>query len=214
MTRTSINPGRVEWCGHSALACLGDTEDGRCSTLVRTVEVVLSPHGSGSVCLLLCRPDEAQGTEREPNLLISNNAPLAHWLLEGWLRKFPEIRDLPSMESIVHAELVSSTSGWTLPGAAGAFCFDSGTCELELQLSGLGEPIPVELRAEVGPTGLHEMYGVVVEANAARISVNGRQRRGRILYQGSEEERIGLAMMVLSQTWVATSANGGRADAA
>ena len=61
MTRTSINPGTVEWSGENPGIYLKEDPVGDYTALALFFRVVLSPYGRGNAAIVLGMPDAAKG---------------------------------------------------------------------------------------------------------------------------------------------------------
>ncbi len=89
MTRTAINPGRVDWSGENPGIYLKEASDGDYTALALFFRVVLSPHGRGHAGLVLGAPGEARGWPEVPNLIMTDNQAMMRWIVNGWVTRMP-----------------------------------------------------------------------------------------------------------------------------
>ena len=107
MTRVSINPGRVEWCGESHRICLYDQGSGCPASVAMVFRICLSPFGRGIGCMVLGDPGKSEGWPGASNLLMTDNQRLMRWIVDGWVRRDPELCDLPAPGSMAWLDLES-----------------------------------------------------------------------------------------------------------
>jgi len=201
MNRTSINPGSVEWCGENSCICLKQGK--RDSALALLYRVVLSPHGRGCGCIVLGAPDDGAGWPQAPNLLLADNQPLMRWVVDGWVSRMQQFRNLAGFGHMTWLDLDSSVR---IPGADGlrhAETLRGPGVEVELNWWNLGMPVPVEAGREHSGTGRHEMYSVFVEAGKASVLINGTELSGSVANRKMFGRTMKSAFLALSQTWVA-----------
>ena len=89
MTRTSINPGRVDWSGENPGIYLNLDPAGDYTALALFFRVVLSPFGRGHAALVLGEPDQAKGWPDVPNFIMTDNQRMMRWIVDGWVTKMP-----------------------------------------------------------------------------------------------------------------------------
>ena len=101
MTRTSINPGRVDWSGENpGIYLKSNPGDAEYSALALFFRVVLSPYGRGHAAIVLGAPDSALGWPDVPNLIMTDNQRLMRWIVEGWVTKMPTFIGKPGLSAM------------------------------------------------------------------------------------------------------------------
>jgi len=202
MTRTSINPGRVDWSGENPGIYLKETEDGDYSTLALFFRVVLSPHGRGHAALVLGAPDEAKAWPDVPNFILTDNHRMMQWIVDGWVRKMPTFvgrAGLPAMAWLT-LEGVERRPG-NLKSHYAEILRGPGI-NLEMNWRDMGPPIPVEVTRENSATREHEMTSVFLEAKSADISLNGTPLKGEVRNRHFFGRTMSTAFLAFSETWV------------
>jgi hypothetical protein len=202
MSRTPINPGRVEWSGENPGIYLKSDPAGDYTALALFFRVVLSPHGRGHAGLVLGAPDEARGWPEVPNLILTDNMPMMRWIVDGWVTRMPTFRGRAGLGAMtwLDCETVQKRPGdlktrysETLRGA---------DTEMELVWRDMGPPLPVEVTAENSATKAHEMYSVFLEAGSAEIRLNGTDLPGAVGRRQFFGRDMSTAFLAFSETWV------------
>ena len=203
MTRTSINPGRVDWSGENPGSYLKtDPTDEAYSTLALLFRGVLSPHGRGHAALVLGAPDAAQGWPHVPNLIMTDNQRMMRWIVDGWVTKMPTFIGKPGLEAMTWLDCNSvekrpgdlkSRYSETLRGSGAT---------LQMVWKDMGDPIPVEVTKENSATKAHEMYSVFLEAKSAEVILNGTALPGQVADRQFFGRTMSTAFLAFSETWV------------
>ena len=203
MSRTSINPGRVEWSGENPGIYLKHHQDdeGYC-VLSLFFRVVLSPYGRGHAAIVLGAPDAAKGWPDETNFIITDNQRMMRWIVDGWVSKMPTFVGRAGLQhmSWLNLESVQRQPG-DLKTDYREILRGSGVT-LEMRWSNMGDPLPVEVTAENSATKEHEMYSVFLEAKSAAITVNGSMLRGTVQSRQFFGRTMSTAFLAFSETWV------------
>lgn len=209
MTRTSINPGRVDWSGENPGIYLKEDPDGDYTALAVFFRVVLSPHGRGNAALVLGAPDEARGWPDAPNFIMTDNQRLMRWIVDGWVSKFPTFVGRAGLDAMswLDLESVEKRPG-DLKTQYSEILRGSGVTT-EMVWRGLGAPLPVEVTKENSATKEHEMYSVFLEAADASIVVNGTPLKGSVQDRPFFGRTMSTAFLAFSETWVTPLAEGG-----
>lgn len=202
MTRTSINPGRVEWSGENPGIYLKTDNDSDYSTLALFFRVVLSPFGRGTAALVLGNPQSRQGWPDTPNFIITDNQQLMRWIVDGWVSKMPTFVDRPGLAGMSWINLESSERSSGSLAHTYKETVRAPGFELEMVWSDLGEPIPVEVTEENSATGEHEMLSVFLEAASARILINGTPLPGEVADRQFFGRNMSTAFLAFSETWL------------
>ncbi|MEM7429474.1 MAG: hypothetical protein AAF441_25660 [Pseudomonadota bacterium] len=202
MTRTSINPGRVDWSGENPGIYLKQDPAGDYTALALFFRVVLSPYGRGHAAIVLGAPDEAAGWPEVPNFIMTDNQRLMRWIVEGWVTKMPTFigrAGLPAM-SWLDVSSVEKRPG-DLKARYSEILRGSGVT-LEMNWMDMGPPLPVEVTKENSATKAHEMYSVFLEAKQAEIVINGTPLPGAVADRQFFGRTMSTAFLAFSETWV------------
>ena len=97
-------PGTVEWSGENPGISLKSDPNGPFTTLASFFRIVLSPHGRGHV-LVLVRP--ASEFVRTPAVCLTDNEPLARWLVQEFVTKFGAFQGIAAMHELIYRKLDS-----------------------------------------------------------------------------------------------------------
>lgn len=203
MARISRNPGRVEWSGESPGIYLKDNpKSDHYDTLALFFRVNLSPYGRGHAALVLGAPDEPRGWPDVPNVLLTDNMHLMRWIVEGWVAKMPDFAGQPGLGAMtwLYGESVEKCAGdietrysETLSGPG---------LTLEMTWLDMHPPISLEATKENSPTKAHEMYSVLLSANAAEVKINGQELKGKVAERHFLGRTMPSAFLSFSETWI------------
>lgn len=203
--RTAVNRGRVEWTGDNPGIYLKTEAGGDWTALAVSFQITLSPHGRGRAMVVLGSPDEAASYPDAPNLCITDNPPLMHYLIDGFLSKFPTFRGragLGAMRFLPLTEILREGSYETRYVET----TKSGDTSLALTWGDLGAPFAVEVTPEQSATGEHDMYSLFMEARSGGIAVDGQVLPGEIVQRPFFGTMMSSAFLALSETWVTPNA--------
>lgn len=201
MTETIVFPGTVEWSGENPGISLKEAADGPFTTLASFFRVVLSPHGRGHALVLLQSPQDASPSADRANVCLTDNEPLARWLVSDYVSHFGAWRGLPGLQHLRYQRLDRVTaSGDAITRYAETV--SAGDMTVELAWSGLGRPFCFALAPAQSATGQHHMPSVFVGCESATISVNGVRRPGAPVPREIAGHRISTAMLAFSETWI------------
>ena len=203
MTRTSINPGRVDWSGENpGIYLKRDQASEAYDTLALFFRVVLSPYGRGHAAIVLGAPDEAKGWPEVPNLIMTDNMAMMRWIVEGWVTKMPTFIGKAGLQAMTWLDCESVSKR---PGDLKARYSETlrgSDVTLEMIWRDMGPPIPVEVTKENSATKAHEMYSVFQEAKAAEIVLNGEALPGQVAERQFFGRTMSTAFLAFSETWV------------
>lgn len=201
MADTLVFPGTVEWSGENPGISLKEAPDGPFTTLASFFRVVLSPHGRGHALVLLLSPQDGAPPADRANLCLTDNEPLARWLVSDFVAHFGAWRGLPGLRGLQYRRLDSVASeGDAITRYAEVV--RSGDLEVRLEWSGLGRPFCFALSPEQSATGRHHMPSLFVGCDAATVTVNGQRRSGAPMPREIAGQRISTAMLAFSETWL------------
>jgi hypothetical protein len=180
---------------------LKDEADGPFVTLASFFRVVLSPHGRGHALVLLETPPVDGSEPSALNVCVTDNEPLARWLMAEFVSHFGAFRGVPALKGLAYRRLTGvATSGDSRSSYTERVTGDG--IDATLTWAGLGAPFMVDLPPEKSATGTHEMYSLFVESERAAITVNGRAVRGRSVPRDFAGRRSTTAFLAFSETWV------------
>jgi hypothetical protein len=201
MAETLVFPGAVEWSGENPGISLKEVPDGPFTTLASFFRVVLSPHGRGHALVLLQSPQADSPPAEAPNLCLTDNEPLARWLVSDYVAHFGAWRGLPGLRTLQYRRLDTVTPGGDAI-ARYSETVRAGDTTVVLEWSGLGEPFCFALPPAQSATGRHHMPSLFVGCETATVTVDGRRRPGAPIPREIAGRRITTAMLAFSETWI------------
>ena len=200
MAEPILFPGVVEWSGENPGISLKQQADGPFTTLVSFFRVVLSPHGRGHALVLLQAPQEADGAK---NVCLTDNEPLARYLVAGFVSNFGAFKGLPGLSALTYRAL-DSVAGSGDPASRYSETVRAVDMTVELTWSGLGEPFCFALPPDKSATGRHHMPSLFVGCAEASVTVNGMALPGKPVPRDVAGHSISTAMLAFSETWIRT----------
>jgi hypothetical protein len=198
MAEPILFPGTVEWSGENPGISLKTDPDGPFTALASFFRVVLSPHGRGHALVLLENP---QQNGAPGNVVLTDNEPLARYLISDFVSHFGAWRGLPGLAGITYRKLDSVVASGD-PARSYTETVKAGDLTVALNWSGLGAPFCFALTPAQSATGKHAMPSLFVGCDAASISVNGRTLPGKPVPRDVAGKRISTAMLAFSETWI------------
>jgi hypothetical protein len=201
MIRSPIHPGRVAWTGENPGIYLKDQQDGPWTGLATFFRIIWSPYGRGAGVLLLDQPDVEKGLPEAVNICISDNEPLARFLVQDFFSNFASFRVSPGIKAITYLPL-------TEVRRAGDVVNDyteivkSIDFEVVMSWKSLGSPYAVDMPADKGPTRRHQMYSVFLDSTDASVTVNGRALKGKVAQRDFADTRKPTAFLAFSESWM------------
>ena len=97
MIASPIHPGVVDWTGENPGIYLKEIQDGPWVSLATFFRITYSPHGRGHGVLLLQRPDDEVSIPEAANICISDNEPMARFLVDEFFSKFASFKVSPGL---------------------------------------------------------------------------------------------------------------------
>jgi len=191
-------PGTVEWSGENPGISLKTDPDGPFTALASFFRVVLSPHGRGHALVLLAEPGTpgARG-----NVVLTDNEPLARYLIKDYVANFAAFRAAPALSAIGFRRL-DGVVVEDVPNESYAEVLTSGDMTIRLAWEGLGVPFAFAHRPETSATGVHWMPSLFVGCTTARIEVDGAALPGAPVPRMVAGHAISTAMLAFSETWI------------
>jgi hypothetical protein len=200
-SRIPVNPGQVEWSGDNPGIYLKRLADGPFTALALFFRVVLSPHGRGTVMLVLGDPDVPAGWPNARNLCISDNQSLCRYLIDGFVANMPSFR---GQVGLPHARYLPLTAARTLGSTDARYAevVECDTLVAEMAWEQLGTPFAVEATKEQSSTGTHDMVSIFLEARAAQVTLAGQRLEGQVADRQLFGRTISTAFLAFSETWI------------
>ena len=194
-------PGTVDWSGENSLMSLKADPDGRFVTLASFFRVVYSPHGRGHALVLLQSPNQIDAPADRANLCMTDNPPLARYLIAEFLAHFAAYKGLPGLANLSFRPIDRVAASGD-PATAYHETVEAGDLRVVLSWSKLGAPFTVVLTPDKSATGRHHMPSLIIGSDDAFVTVNGRRLAGRPVPRDFAGRRITSAMLAFSETWV------------
>jgi hypothetical protein len=196
-----IHPGKVAWTGENPGIYLKDVQDGPWTGLMCFFRIFYSEHGMGTGIVVLDQPGVAQGYPGVFNFCISDNEPLARYLIDEFLSKFASFRVSPGLQAVTHLSMIESRrEGSTL--STYMEVVRSADLEVVATWKKLGSAYAVDMPAENGPTKLHQMYSLFLDAEEGLVTINGRPLPGKVVQRDFAGTRKSTAFLAFSESWM------------
>ncbi len=204
MSASPIHPGPVDWTGENPGIYLKDAQDGPWTGLTTFFRIVWSPHGMGHGVVVLDQPGVEKGLPEVQNFCITDNEPLARFLVAGFFSNFMSFRVSPGLKVIAYLPLTEVRRDGD-PRTRYREIVKSPDFEVVMTWDKLGAPYAVDMPADQGPTKRHEMYSLFVDAGDAAVTVNGRPLRGKVVERDFAGTRRSTAFLAFSESWMRTA---------
>src|SRR5215217_4666031 len=154
--------------------------------------------GMRSCC---CNRLNANPSGERGNYCLTNNEPLARYLIAEFVSHFGSFKGLPGLGSLVYRPLDSVVASGD-PASTYSETVRAGDLEVRLTWSGLGEPFCFALPPDKSATGKHHMPSLFVGCQDATVKVNGRTLSGKPVPREIAGRTITTAMLAFSETWI------------
>ena len=194
-------PGQVDWAGENPGMYLKESETGPFTGLVSFFRVVLSPQGRGHALVLIEAPERAESDADRLNVCVTDNQPMARYLVENFVSAFGAFRGCAGLKGLVYRKLETVTTAGDHRSTYLETVIGDGV-EARLSWGGLGEPFMVDMPAASSATGKHQMFSLFVESRDAVATVNGRRLRGRSQPRDFAGRPSTTAFLAFAETWV------------
>jgi hypothetical protein len=198
---TPIHPGTPDWSGENPGILLKEDPEGPWSAMALFFRIVYSPEGAGHALLLYEDPMRAASLPETHNVMVSDNEPMARYLMANFIGKLPSFGGVPGFPAVQYLALDQVAAG----GDARSRYTESlraGDLRVELVWDDLGAPVALELPVEETGTKEHEGFTVLVESRTASILVNGRALPGRPVPRVQAGLETTSAFLYFSETWI------------
>ncbi len=199
--KSPIHPGKVDWTGENPGIYLKDDQEGPWTGLMCFFRILYSDHGMGSGIVVLDQPGIMQGYPAVLNFCISDNEALARYLIDEFFSKFASFRVSPGVQAVTHLPMIECRrEGDTL--STYSEIVRSADLEVVATWKNLGPAYAVNMPAENGPTRLHEMYSVFLDAGDGLVTINGRPLAGQVVQRDFAGTRKSTAFLAFSESWM------------
>lgn len=205
---TPVVPGTVDWSGENPGMYLKERPDGPFVTLVSWFRVVHSPHGRGHALVLLEAPlyeGRLPGAPEVLNVCVTDNEPLARWLVEEFVAHFAAFRGATALETMEYRPLTGTAVSGDPRSAQVEWVKGEGV-DATLAWEDLGPPYLLQLPPEQSATGRHTLVSLFVDAARVTARVNGRALRGRPVPRDRAGRSGSSAFLAFAETWIRTGA--------
>tara|TARA_Y100001960_G_C14686761_1_gene834202 strand:- start:420 stop:1034 length:615 start_codon:yes stop_codon:yes gene_type:complete len=191
----------IDWTGENPGIYLKDDPSGPWTTLASFFRIYASPKGPGTALLLLASPTLEFSAEQAPNVCITDNEPLARWLVNDFAAHFEFFRNTPSIPGINYLRLDSSIRNGDALNTYSE-TVSGGGHKVRLDWSGLGTPFGMVVPPESAPTGKHTFLSMFVGAKGGTVTLNGAQLPGQPIPRDAFGRQITSAFLAFSEIWM------------
>ncbi len=200
---TGIKTGTLDWTGDNPFIYLKTDPEQDWSSLSLYFRIASSAYGSGQAILVLDKPYE-DGQESDARLLITDNQPLAEYLVQDFVRYFGLFRKAVALDKLqVLSDGVFQTVNRFPELVSESVTSASAGLTVELQWHQMTQPaICVDLPQSQTQTQKHEMMCVFHPAQQARVLINGTALPGNTIERDFNGSRAQSASLANSETWV------------
>ena len=201
MPNSPIHPGAVAWTGENPGIYLKDEQDGPWTGLMTFFRITWSEHGRGHGVVLLDDPNVEQSLPEVANFCITDNEPLARYLVDEFFSNFASFKVSPGLKAIQYLPLTEVyREGDTRRTYTEVV--KSADQEVRMTWKGLGKPYAVDMPPEKGPTKVHEMYSLFLDASDALVTVNGHPLKGKVVERDFANTKKSTAFLAFSESWM------------
>ncbi len=200
---TGIKTGTLEWTGDNPFIYLKTDPEQDWSSLSLYFRIASSEYGSGQAILVLENPYE-QGTSDDLRVLITDNKPLADYLIRDFVRYFGLFRQAVALDQLrVVDDGVFETVNRFPETVVESVTSEQAGLRVDLKWHDMSQPaICVDLPQSQTQTQKHEMMCVFHPAQQAEVVVNGVVLPGQTIERDFNGSRAQSASLANSETWV------------
>ncbi len=200
---TGIKTGTLDWTGDNPFIYLKTDPEQDWSSLSLYFRIASSAYGSGQAILVLDKPYE-DGQDNDARLLITDNQPLAHYLVQDFVRHFGLFRKAVALGRLqVFDDGVFQTVNRFPELVSESVTSARAGLTVELQWHQMTQPaICVDLPQSQTQTQKHEMMCVFHPAQQAKVLINGTALPGNTIERDFNGSRAQSASLANSETWV------------
>lgn len=189
-TASPIDPSRLLLTGENPYIRLSATDDGPVTNDASFWRILFSPGGPGHVLFL-----QGELTGNEPRI-YTDNIQMTRWLqgeIQGRINPTFGNQEIPATEASFRSS-GDLRSFWTESASA----HDE---EIALTWYDLGEPFMTHSFPGSNPERPHGVCTVLIPANGARITLNGRQGSGRPWPRQRDARTHSTCALAFSESW-------------
>lgn len=201
MPKHPFPDGAVDWSGDNPGIYLKESAEGPFLSLMVWFRIAWSAYGKGHVVVLFEDPGSQAGWPAVANFCVSDNQPLARYLVENFCQKFGVFRAAKAFGPLQYLPMTSHAAAGDNLSSSSVSVTAPGL-QLELLWEKLGQPFAADVLPDMTATGAHEMYSVFVESAQASITVNGRRLRGQPFPRPFMGRTASSAFLAFSETWL------------
>ena len=189
-TASPIDPNRLLLTGENPYIRLSQTDDGPTTSDASFWRILFSPGGPGHVLFL-----QSELTGDEPRV-YTDNIQMTRWLqgeIQGRINPTFGNLELPAIEASFRSsgDLRSFWTEWV----------NAGSDEIALTWHDLGEPFLSHSFPGGNPERPHGVSTVLIPANGARLTINGRQATGRPFPRQRDARAHSTCALAFSESW-------------
>ena len=201
MSKHPFPDGSIDWSGDNPGIYLKETADGPFVSLMVWFRIAWSAYGKGHAVVLFEDPAQAAGWPVVANFCITDNEPLARYLVENFCKKFGVFRGAKAFGGLQYLPMLAHAAGGDNLSSSVVSVTAAGL-EVELAWDKLGKPFAADVLPDMSATGTHEMYSVFIESAQASITVNGRRLTGQPFARPFMGRSASSAFLAFSETWL------------
>ena len=200
---TGIKTGTLDWTGDNPFIYLKTDAEQDWSSLSLYFRIASSDFGSGQAILVLDNPYKV-GNGTETRLMVTDNQPLAEYLLAEFVRHFGLFRKAVALDSLkIVADGVFTTTNRFPNEVIESVASQAAGITIDMQWHDMQQAaICVDLPQSQTQTQKHEMMCVFHPAQSAQVLVNGVALQGTTIERDFNGTRAQSASLANSETWV------------
>lgn len=197
----AINPGTVDWSGENPGILLKDDPDGPFTAMALFFRIVYSPAGRGQALLLFEKPDVGESSAAVRNVMISDNQPMARYLVDNFIVKLGAFADAPAFGAMQYVEATSVRAEGDHMTTYREVV-ETADFTVDLVWRDLGTPVALELPPSLTGPKDREMYTLLVESRDASIVIDGRPLPGKPAPRVQAGIETTTAFLYFAETWI------------
>ena len=201
---TGIKTGTLDWTGDNPFIYLKTDAEQDWSSLSLYFRIASSDFGSGQAILVLDNPYEV-GNGTETRLMVTDNQPMAEYLLAEFVRHFGLFRKAVALDSLkIVADGVFTTTNRFPNVVVESVASQAAGVTIDMQWHDMQQQaaICVDLPQSQTQTQKHEMMCVFHPAQSAQVLINGVALQGTTVERDFNGTRAQSASLANSETWV------------
>jgi hypothetical protein len=191
MTTNPIDPNRLLLTGENPYIRLSETDGGPATTAASFWRILFSPGGPGHVLFL-----QSELTDDQPRI-YTDNVQMTRWLqgeIQGTINATFGDLQIPAQQSTFGSS-GDLRSFWTES-------LSSHDEEISLTWYDLGEPFLLHSFPGSNAERPHGVSTVLIPANGARLTINGRFAKGRPFPQQRDDRMHSTCALAFSESWL------------